>query len=414
MPIEALSTTVSLIGAYDARNSVSPDNDVDFGPLDIARGSGTERQRTRTAELRFDTHFSDQFSTLVGVFYSRETFAAVAQTRIFPLARVVDQTNNTDADTYAVFGTLFWRPSEALELAAGLRYDHENRDATGTAFVNGAGGALPPASIRSDQVEPRLTVTRHWSNRFMSYASVARGYRGGGFNGPLAPNRTYTGDSVWTYELGSRWMSHDRRVSLSGAVFYNDYSNYIGLNSIAPTIAGLQTVDLNTGDVTSYGAELEATFRPTPHWTITGGFTYTHARLTNTDAYTATTGRVLASDRLTFQPDWNFSLYSDYVVPVGGDSVTLTAGLVGKGSRLAATLNQTTPTILDDYYLVNAAITYRHGPFEVSVFANNLFNEDYFDSYIEKTTLALAGLPASDLGIIGDRRRVGARVRFQF
>jgi iron complex outermembrane receptor protein len=150
------------------------------------------------------------------------------------------------------------------------------------------------------------------------------------------------------------------------------------------------------------------------NWTITGGFTYAHARLTNIDAYTAITGRVLSSDRLTFQPDWNFSLYSDYVVPVGNDSLTLTAGVIGKGSRLAATLNQTTPTILDEYFLFNAAISYRHGPFEVSLFANNIFSEEYFESYIEKTTLQLAGLPASDLGIIGDRARYGIRARFQF
>jgi iron complex outermembrane receptor protein len=94
--------------------------------------------------------------------------------------------------------------------------------------------------------------------------------------------------------------------------------------------------------------------------------------------------------------------------------LTLTAGLVGKGRRLTATLNQTTPTFLDSYFLVNAAITYRHGPLEFSVFANNLFQENYFESYIEKTTLQLAGVPASDLGIVGDRRRIGARVRFQF
>ena len=29
------------------------------------------------------------------------------------------------------------------------------------------------------------------------YASIARGYRGGGFNAPTAPTRTYKGDSVW-------------------------------------------------------------------------------------------------------------------------------------------------------------------------------------------------------------------------
>jgi iron complex outermembrane receptor protein len=140
IPVESIGTTISLIGAYDARNSVSPDNDVDFGPLNIARGSGRESQRTSTAELRLDTRFNEQFSTLIGAFYSRETFRAVAQTRILPLARIVDQTNNTEADTYAVFGTLFWRPNDAWEVAAGLRYDHEDRDATGTALVNGAGG----------------------------------------------------------------------------------------------------------------------------------------------------------------------------------------------------------------------------------------------------------------------------------
>lgn len=63
---------------------------------------------------------------------------------------------------------------------------------------------------------------------------------------------------------------------------------------------------------------------------------------------------------------------------------------------------------------MNAQISYRHGPLEFSLFANNLLNEDYFESYIERTTLQLAGLPASDLGIVGDRARYGARIRFNF
>ena len=88
----------------------------------------------------------------------------------------------------------------------------------------------------------------------MTYASVSRGFRGGGFNPPVAPFRTYTGDNVWTYEIGNKYESRDRRFSLSVAAFYNDYHNYIGLNSIAlATTGGFTTVDLNTGDVTSYG-----------------------------------------------------------------------------------------------------------------------------------------------------------------
>ncbi len=247
----------------------------------------------------------------------------------------------------------------------------------------------------------------------MTYASVARGYRGGGFNPPNAPFRTYKGDSAWTYEAGTKYSA--RGVTLSGAIFYNDYKDFIGLNSIAPAVpAGLVTVDLNSGDVESYGLELEALFRPTPQWTISGGLTYQHSRFTDSTPYTRATGRTLSSDRLTFQPDFMFSLSTDYVVPVGEDSLTFSASATGKGKRLAGTLNQTTPTFLKGYTLVNGSIAYKHGPVELALFANNIFNKNYFESYIEKTTLQLAGLPASDLGIIGDRRRYGVRASFAF
>jgi iron complex outermembrane receptor protein len=415
VPVDSLSTRISLILAHDTRDGDANELDGDFGAADIVRLANHDALRTRTAELRFDTRISPEIDTLVGLFYSRETVSTRQAIRNVASGITNTAVNDTEADTYAVFGTLFWRPSDLWEVSAGLRYDHENRDATGGAVIDGAIVPIAPAHIGSDEAEPRLTVTRHWTNRFMSYASVAHGYRGGGFNSPLAPLRTYQGDSVWTWELGTRFATLDEHVSLSGAVFYSDYSNYIGLNSVGPSRAGgLVNFDLNTGDVESYGFELEATARPVENWTLSGGFTWVHARLTDTSPYTVLTGRVLASDRLTLQPDWNFSLYSDYVVPVGRDRLTLTAGLIGKGSRIAASLNQVTPTILDEYFLVNAAITYRTGPVELSVFANNLFSEDYFESYVEQTARVLAGLPPFDLGLIGDLRRVGVRARFEF
>src|SRR3546814_5165314 len=70
----------------------------------------------------------------------------------------------------------------------------------------------------------------------------------------------------------------------------------------------------------------------------------------------------LSSDRLTFQPDWLANISTDYRIEMGGDDeVVLSAGLFGKGKRLAATLNETTPTFLDSYWLTNASIAYRTG-----------------------------------------------------
>lgn len=426
-PIDGINTKVALIGSYDARNGRSPNSDVDFGPSMFATATGNDKLRTKTAELRFDSELSDTLSSLFGLFYSRETTGVLDVTTIkpafsgLPVDAIRTTTSRTEADTYAAFGTLFWRPSDEWEVAAGLRYDHENRKAYGqvvTQLVGITTITAPPTfnQIKSSEWQPKLTVTRHWDSNVMTYASVARGYRGGGFNAPTAPVRVYKGDSAWTYEIGSKYQNDARNFTLSGAVFYSDYSDYIGLNSIAPAAGGgLVTVDLNTGDVESYGIELETLVKPVENWTLRGGLTLMHARITDDTAYTTVTGRTLSSDRLTFQPDVTGSLYSDYEIPVGTDSsVTLTAGMTYKGKRLAATLNQTTPTFLKGYALFNGAITFRTGAIELSAFANNIFQKKYFESYIEKTTLMLAGLPASDLGIIGDRRRVGVRASLKF
>jgi len=401
-PIEAIDTKVTLLAAYDTRTTNSPDSDGDFGPANVVRSTGTDKLTTKTVELRFDTQESDTISTLLGLFYSRETYDAANSNLIVPFGLRLPSTDHRVGDTYAAFGTIFWKPSTAWEVALGLRYDHESRSALGDQH------------IKSNEVEPRLSITRHWSSDLMTYASVARGYRGGGFNAPTAPSRTYRGDSAWTYEVGSKYAS--RAFRLSGDVFFSDYRHYIGLNSVAPSSTGsLVTVDLNAGHVHSYGAELEARIRPTDQWTIGAGLTYMHARLIDSSEYTATTGRLLSSDRLTFQPDWMYNISSDYVVPLGDNKLTFNASLNGKGSRLAATLNQTTPTILKGYSVVNGSITFATaGGMELSVFGNDLFNKHYFDAYIEKTTLQLAGLPASDLGIIGDLRRYGVRASFKF
>ena len=408
---------LSVIGAYDMRNSFIPDNDGDFGPTNTVRTVGRDSLRTMTLETRLDSEWTDQISTLAGVFYSNEaTRANVTDTIslvhpiLGPISIVRNTVSKNVADTYAAFGTMFWKPNSDWEVALGLRYDRENRVSRSAI----SGTILPIAKLKSSEWQPKLTVSRKWTPDLMTYVSVARGYRGGGFNAPTAPTRTYSGDSAWTYEAGAKYATPG--LMLSGAVFYNDYKNYIGLNSIAPAAGGgLVTVDLNTGDVESYGVELEAMVRPVPEWTVRGGFTYMHARITDDSAYVATTGRQLSSDRLTFQPDWLANISTDYRIEMGGeDEVVLSAGLFGKGKRLAATLNQTTPTILESYWLTNASIAYRTGPVEIALFANNLFNTEYFESYIEKTTLALAGLPASDLGITGDRRRYGVRASLKF
>ena len=440
-PIGA-DTKVTLIGAYDQRDGKTPDLDVDFNAVDILRQRSIDKLKTKSAELRFDSNWSDQLSTLFGLYYSHETTRAEATT--VANAVVVSQISSTSdrrrGDTYAAFGNVFWRPSPDLEVAAGLRWDHEKRVAggavspaillPGTVPIADAPAQpllvdLPEATIKSTNLLPKLTVTKHWSRDLMTYGSIGRGFRGGGFNAVTAPFRTYKGDSAWTYELGTKY-SMGRRASIAGAIFYNDYKDYIGLNQfVLGTNGAPVTVDLNTGDVKSYGAEIEGTFRPTSQWTLTGGASYVHARVKDSSIYTETTGLELGSKRLPFQPDWSFNVGSNYVVPLGNGDLDLFTGIVAKGSRTGASLSETRVPVLKGYTLFNAALTYRIGGIEVGAFVNNAFNKKYMDSFIEQTTLANAFCPGgltgcanaplvSDLGITGEGRRYGVRTRFRF
>ena len=450
--IPGINTDVVLIGAYDQRDGRNPDLDIDFNAVDIARQATEDKLKTTSAELRFDSKWSDSLSTLIGFYYSHETLRGEGKsvTHFAPLiglpaSRVNGTEDRRKGDTYAAFGNIFWQPSDAWEAAFGLRVDHEKRTAGGALGEIVVPGSpdledtpdvtltpIEEVEIESTELLPKLTITRHWNDDLMSYASISRGFRGGGFNGPNAPFRTYSGDSVWTYELGTKYASADRRLSASGAIFFNDYKDYIGLNQFVRGIDGNPvTVDLNTGDVKSYGGEFEVAFRPTRAWTLTGGASYVHARITDEDAYREATstvldpdGKALASKRLPFQPDWTFNINSDYVVPVGSGDLTFTAGAVGKGSRIAASISETNAPKLKSYVLFNGAITYNIGQFEVGAFVNNAFNKKYFESYIERTTLAnifgplldiTTGEPlASDLGITGDGRRYGVRARVRF
>ncbi len=418
-PLNAWNTKVTAIGAYDKRE-LDAVSDGDFLALDIVRASGNGTDETTTAELRFDTTFSDTFSTLIGLYASREESDALSRQTLVPAARTANSFSERSGNTYSVFATGFWRLAEDWELSAGVRLDEEDREQDSRTTISTLPGVVltdPHREIDSSEVEPRVSLTRHLTKDAMVYGSVAKGYRGGGFNAASVPARfsTYGGDTVWTYELGGKATSSDGRWLVSSAVYYNDYTDFIGQNALAiGPGGGLVSIDLNLGDVESYGLETEVVAALTDNWKLSGSVTLMHARITDQSGWLAVTGTPLATDRLLFQPDWNASISSDVTVPVGTGDVSWNLGIVGKGSRPGSSFDPTTPSMLDSYTVVNTSVTYRRNGFSASVFANNLFGEDYFESFIDGSLLQALGLLNQDLGILGTPRKVGLRLQYEF
>lgn len=406
--LDQINTTLTVVGAFD-RRELSASGDGDFSPVDFLRTRGENTLETRTGEVRFDTLWSDRVSTLVGVFASRSTVDSSTFTTLVPLALTIPGGSSSVSEFRAIFGTVFIAVSDDVDVSLGIRYDEQDLNSTT------AGGPAYSAS----EWQPRLTITRRWSEQFMTYASLARGVRGGGQNGPGAPNLIYEGDSVWTYELGARFASADRRFTLDTAIFYNDYDNFIGQNSLAPSTAGagFVAINLNTGDVRSYGIEAEANWQVSDQFRLSGAITLLNARITDDTPYQNTTGQPTSTDRIIFTPDWNFHVAANYIVPLGENDLSFDASLVGKGSRIGSSLDPAVAPEMDAYYLTNASVAYRTGNVEIALFATNLFEERYLESYIDASALSRAGLPAPiphNIAVPGDGRRVGVRLSLRY
>lgn len=410
--VKPLDTTITATMAYDRRDDTSS-ADGDFGPVDLLRAQGSETLQTRTGELRFDTNFTDRISTLIGFFASHETTDSFQVTSIFiPVTLHLPASSVGETNSQAIFGTVFWKFADTWELASGVRYDHQVLDATTNSTA---------ADYKASEWDGRITLTKHWSPDAMTYASIARGFRGGGQNPPGSPNLIYKGDSVVTSEVGAKYQALEHRLSIDADVFYNNYAHFIGQNSLAPSTGGVGfvAINLNSGQVKSYGAELEAHFNATRQWRFDAGLTLLHSRIVNQGEYEETTGSSLPSNRILFTPDWNYNLDSSYTFPMvnGRDFMELMLGTVGKGSRTGSSLDPAVAPVLSSYSLINASLTYRMPHLELALFGTNLLDRQYFESYIDSSALIKAGLPAalaSDLGLMGDRRRVGIRGKYSF
>ncbi|WP_267383439.1 TonB-dependent receptor [Sphingomonas sp. GC_Shp_2] len=415
--VDPIKTKITAIGAYNESDATSF-ADGDFSPIDFLRATQDRTLKTYTGELRFDTQWSDKFSTLIGGFVSHYTTFAFGTSTIVPLALTIPTTATSTDNNQAIFGTAFLKLGETIDIAAGLRYDHQKLNAS-TAGL--------PAAYEANNFEPRVTLTKHWSHDFMTYASVARGVRGGGQNGPGAPNLTYKGDSVWTYEVGTKLTALDNKLTADADVFYNDYSDYIGPNALAPSTivspttgqpVGFVAINLNTGKVKSYGLEAEVSYAITPDWRVYGNATALHARVTDSSEFQGTTGYAYPGNRIPFVPDFNYTVGSNFRVPLPhGQAIVLDANVIGKGRRAASTLDATSLPFLDGYTLVNASLVWQTPHFDVGVFATNLTDAKYIESYIDKSALARAGVPAflvNNLVIQGNRQRIGLRGTIRF
>ena len=126
---------------------------------------------------------------------------------------------------------------------------------------------------------PKINLTYKFDPQKMVYATWSKGFRPGGINrnggGTIPP---YKPDYLTNYEIGWKTSWMDNKLRWNGAVFREDWKNfqfsYLGPNAL--------TIITNAGSARITGVETNADYLVLPGLTVSGGFSWLNAKLTET------------------------------------------------------------------------------------------------------------------------------------
>jgi iron complex outermembrane receptor protein len=248
------------------------DTTADPTAINTAAGTRSRQQFTNSVgdasketavDLRLDSSGSGPLQWTVGAYYFDSTVSDILELSGQP----VGQPNATpvafsqrggmlDTSGWAIYGSAAYQFTDAFNAQLEVRYNNEQQDFAGRGTAAAARG-----SQDYKFVTPRLTLNYQLEDALV-YASVARGYKTGGFNSNAfgLPSFTYDAETNWTYELGMK-SNPIAGLQLNGAVFYIDWND---LQAQVQIPSSTLNVVQNNGGARSYGVELDATYNFTP------------------------------------------------------------------------------------------------------------------------------------------------------
>lgn len=315
------------------------------------------------------------------------------------------------ADNLALFGQIGHDFDEHNRLVLGLRGEGVRQDGAITSVTTG--GA--PRSFSPDYddvlVGGKLTLEHDFAPGRFGYASVARGYRGGGVNldrkivvgtDPLS----FETETLWNYELGARGRWFDSRLNGGLALFYTDRSNTQFRNAVGAGNSYRYFTD-NGADASVYGLEVELDYALAEHL---HAFATAATMRSSFDTFRYTSGALEQGGELPNTPDYGYTLGLRYQPPRG---VFGRLELVARDDYLESLGHEERRVA---HEVVNASIGYAWTRWSVSFWARNLLDEAY-----DKRVFSFANTPAAwNAGIDSrytsraDARQVGLTARYDF
>ena len=268
--------------------------DLDGSPLHVLDLHSILHTQQWSEELQWVGSMS-RINYVGGLYYYGE-YSAQDQSQVF-FAGANDlpyRTVNT-LKSYAPFGQVTYTPpflGDKLSVTLGLRYTQEQvhvdryvkcvnvTTTVGGQRINICNKSFAPVNLRdweghrgkafggSDGISPMGNIAYQITDDLMAYFRIARGFKGGGFNGttndPRAFEIPFDPEKLLQYELGfkSQWLENRLRVNATG--FYSDYTDLQQSVFRASPTGGAFSIVANADSAEIWGSEVEVVAIPLP------------------------------------------------------------------------------------------------------------------------------------------------------
>jgi iron complex outermembrane receptor protein len=404
------------IGQLTANTSYI-DHELDFLTplLTILVNDSTFSTKSHTNEVRLASLPDSPVTWLVGasnrlakihsdIFYYSQLTPTGARTGII----------NTDSvirtDSYSLFGELSVDLMDGrLTPLVGLAYFEDKRTAVGVDRTTRA----PRLSAGNwDSLNPRFNLKYKPADNGTIYLNIAKGFRSGSLQTPaqaaaadttlgLPPGTiqpTNKPDSLWTYEIGTRWELVDRTLLLEGSIYQTDWKDVLVQFATAAVIS-----ITNAGDAKIKGGDIGLVWRtPAEGLNIQASAAYNDAEFTSVLGRLSVGTAIRVGGPVPNVPKTTFTVAADYareLEGLSGVTGTFYAGYSHRSPTFDATVKNLKSGNLDDLTL-RAGL--RKDGWNVEAFVTNALND--------KDPAALGSTAEQILY----PRRAGVRVGFDF
>lgn len=430
--------TLTAVSAYE-QNTSRVFEDTDASPADVLRGSYYGHPRQFSQELRL-TSPDGALRWIAGAYYFHEDQDSSVQfsapgfgpslfTGVSGVLEGAGQISSMKTDSFAAFGDIDLALAERWKLSLGLRATHETKEVKYAAFIDDVDGLGPTSYVSGSMIRDlaiaqtidfnqkrswnnlsgRMSLSYTFTDGILGYASLARGFNSGNYNGGAFFDQTeatlVNPETLKSYEVGLK-MELGGKLRLNSAAFYYDFRDQ-QVFILASGSGGTPFQQLSNAAASSlYGAEVELAWKPVAPLFVQVGTGLTISRF---DHFESSLAGDLSGKRLPSAPKGNLNALARYEWPTAAGTFALEVdGKYQSGQYFS--VNNDPILSQPRYELVNARFSYKApgDALTVTLWGRNLGDRAYRAGAYDLSAFGW------DQWVMGEPRTYGVTAQYRF